>query len=249
MNRKALSNQIFMATSINTAGKSAGNSSRRNLSFYDATIGKKAVMAVTGVILFGFVLVHLVGNLQIFLPPDAKGIFKIDEYGKFLHSMPAVLWGARSVLIAAVMLHIWSSISLARMQRRARPTAYVKKNNAHSSYASRTMMLSGPIVACFIIYHLLHFTGGQVHPNYIETAVHHNVIRGLQEWPAAIFYIVAMMLLGTHLYHGLWSMLQSLGVSHPSYTPMLKASAKVFAFLIVVGNISIPISILLGIVK
>ena len=108
-----------MVTSINTAGNSAGKSIRRDLSFYDATIGKKAVMAVTGVMLFGFVLVHLVGNLQIFLPPDAKGIFKIDEYGKFLHSMPAALWGARSVLLVAVMLHIWSSISLARLQRRA----------------------------------------------------------------------------------------------------------------------------------
>ena len=230
-----------MATSFHSA--------QRAVRLYESSIGKKAVMAITGVVLFGFVLAHLVGNLQIYIPADANGVYKIDEYAKLLHSMPAVLWAARLTLLSSLILHIWSSISLARTQNRARPSGYVKKDNAHSSYASRTMMISGPIIAAFVIYHLLHFTGGQVHPDYREMSVHHNVVRGFQQIPASLFYILAMTLLGFHLNHGLWSLFQSLGVSHPRYTPYLKGFAKVFSFLIVAGNISMPLSILLGLVK
>lgn len=230
-----------MATSINSV--------ERAVRLYDSTIGKKAVMAVTGVVLFGFVLAHLVGNLQIFIPANSNGLYKIDEYAKMLHSMPAVLWAARLTLLTSVILHIWSSIALARTQNRARPVGYAKKDNAHSSYASRTMMLSGPIIAVFIIYHLLHFTGGQVHPDYQEMSVHQNVVRGFQQIPASLFYILAMTLLGFHLNHGLWSLFQSLGISHPRYTPYLKGFAQVFSFLIVAGNISMPLAILFGLVK
>ena len=222
---------------------------QKTAQFYDSTIGKKAVMAITGLMLFGFVLVHLLGNLQLYLPLDATGRYPIDKYAEALHHLGGLLWLARGVLLVAVILHIWSSIALARTQVKARPTAYAKKNNAHSSYASRTMWISGPIVLCFLIYHLLHFTGGQVHPDFQPGNVYHNVVSGFQQWPASLFYIVGMLLLGGHLEHGFWSLFQSLGVSHPRYTPLLKIAGKVFATVIVLGNISMPVSVLLGIVK
>lgn len=222
---------------------------QRTARFYDSTIGKKAVMAITGLMLFGFVFIHLLGNLQLFLPLDASGRYPIDIYAEKLQHLGGLLWIARGILLGAVILHIWSSISLVRTQMKARPTGYSKKDNAHSSYASRTMWISGPIIACFLIYHLLHFTGGQVHPDFQPGNVYHNVVRGFQQWPAALFYIVGMLLLGGHLEHGFWSLFQSLGVSHPRYTPILKMGAKAFATLIVVGNISMPVSVLLGIVK
>ena len=224
------------------------NSVEHSLRFYDATIGKKVVMAATGIVLFGFVAGHLLGNLQIYLPADADGVYKLDTYAAFLHGNPGLLWGTRVVLFISVLLHIWTSISLAQGQRKARPVQYVKKDDAHSSYASRTMQLSGPIIALFILYHLLHFTGGQAHPHFTES-VRQNVVTGFQEWPASLAYMCAITLLGLHLNHGLWSLFQTLGVSHPRYTPMLKTFAAVFSFLIVAGNISIPVSILLGLVK
>jgi succinate dehydrogenase / fumarate reductase cytochrome b subunit len=217
--------------------------------FYDAPIGKKAVMAVTGVILFGFVLVHMLGNLQIFLPADASGIYAIDKYGEALRAVPELLWLARLVLLTAVGLHIISSIQLARMKLNARSVSYVKKDNIASSYASRTMYWSGPIVLVFIIYHLLHFTTGTVHPQFQSLHVHDNVVRGFQQIPVSLFYILAMVLLGMHLNHGIWSMFQSLGIAHPKYTPKFKLAAQLFSTLIVVGNCSIPVAVMLGLVK
>ena len=229
-----------MATSLNSV--------ENGVRFYGTTIGKKVVMAATGVVLFGFIVAHLLGNLQIFLPADADGTFKLDAYAKFLHSNPGLLWGARTVLLAAVILHIWSSIALAQVQRKARPIQYAKKDNSHSSYASRTMLLSGPIIALFIVYHLLHFTGGQMHPDFSES-VRRNVVIGFQDWAASSVYIVAISLLCMHLNHGLWSLFQTLGISHPRYTPLLKGFAILFSILIAAGNISIPVAILIGLVK
>ena len=215
----------------------------RAFRFYDASIGKKAVMAVTGVILFGFVVGHLIGNLQIF-----EGRQKLDAYSAFLHIEPALLWFVRIVLLASVILHIVASIQLTRLKQAARPVAYTRIDHSHSSYASRTMMWSGPIIAAFIVYHLLHFTFGVVHPNYRESHVFDNVVLGFQQIPVSVAYIVAMILLCMHLYHGLFSMFQSLGVSHPSYTPRIRRFAAAFAILIAIGNISIPVAVMTGLV-
>jgi succinate dehydrogenase / fumarate reductase, cytochrome b subunit len=214
--------------------------------FWQTTVGKKAVMAVTGVILFGFVVGHLLGNLQIYLPPE-----KINHYSAALKSLPALLWGARITLLVSVTLHIWSSFQLWLLQKAARPIGYVKKTSLASTYASRTMMWSGPIILAFIIFHLLHFTFGTVHPGgpFDEHNVYNNVVTGFQVWPVSAFYIIAMIMLCYHLYHGLWSMFQSLGISHPVYTPWLKLFAKVFAILIAAGNISIPLAVLAGFIK
>jgi succinate dehydrogenase / fumarate reductase, cytochrome b subunit len=165
--------------------------------------------------------------------------------------VPSLLWSTRIILLIAVVLHIWSSFELWLLQREARPIKYVKKTNIHSTYASRTMAWSGPIILAFVIWHLLQFTFGAVHPDapFSETNVYNNVVLGFQVWPVSLFYIIAMIMLCYHLYHGLWSMFQSLGFSHPVYTPWIKVLAKVVAILIAIGYISIPVSVLAGLIK
>ncbi len=224
----------------------AANLPAPSLHFWQTTVGKKAIMAVTGFMLFGFICGHLLGNLQIFLPPE-----HINHYAATLKSLPALLWGTRITLLIAVGLHIWSSFELWLLQRAARPIGYIKKANLNSTYASRTMLWSGPIILAFLIFHLLHFTFGTIHPGgpFDEHNVYNNVVTGFQYWPVSLFYIIAMVLLCYHLYHGLWSMFQSLGFSHPVYTPWLQRFAKLFAILIAAGNISIPVSVLLGLIK
>jgi succinate dehydrogenase / fumarate reductase cytochrome b subunit len=229
----------------------AVNPMQRVVRFYEAPIGKKAVMAITGVILFGYVLAHLIGNLQIYSPnPD-----QINHYAAFLHnpSNAAFLWSARVVLLIAVILHITAAVQLWRLAQAARPVAYVKKDEAATSYASRTMRWSGVIVAAFVIFHVLHLTVGavvpiqEIGPN--EPDVRANVISGFQNPAISGFYILAMILLCMHLYHGLWSMFQSLGFSHPRYTPKLKKGAATFAILIAIGNCSIPIAVMTGFLR
>ncbi|HYK36406.1 succinate dehydrogenase cytochrome b subunit [Alloacidobacterium sp.] len=214
--------------------------------FWDSTNGKKAVMAVTGAILFLFVIGHLAGNLQIF-----EGREKLNAYGHFLHSIGEVLWIVRVILIVAVVLHITATVQLALRKKRARPVGYSRREAIASSYASRTMYWSGPIVLAFVIFHLLQFTAGYIHPEsqFIEGDVYRNVVAGFQVWWVSAWYIFSLCLLGLHLRHGIWSMFQSVGFNHPKHTPQLKSAALIIAVLIVLGYISIPISVLLGIVK
>jgi succinate dehydrogenase / fumarate reductase cytochrome b subunit len=225
----------------------------RAVSFWTAPIGKKVAMAATGVLLFGYVVGHLVGNLQIYSANPEQ----INLYAAFLHkpSNAGLLWGARLVLLAAVGIHIVASVQLWNLKREARPAPYVKKEDVAASYASRTMMWSGPIVGAFVVFHILHLTVGAVPGLPLrEITEHHpdvrsNLVNGFLNPAVSGFYILAMILLCLHLYHGLWSMFQSLGVSHPRYTPGLRKFAAVTAILICLGNISIPISILLGLVR
>lgn len=225
------------------------NELNRSIGFYQSTIGKKVVMAVTGVILFGYVLGHLIGNLQIYSPDPEQ----INNYAKFLHSHGLLLWVVRCGLLASVGLHITASVQLWLLKRAARPEAYVKKDDVPASYAARTMIWSGPIIAAFVIFHVLHLTTGSVLPLHTlaggEMDVRSNVIDGFSHAPVAIFYIVAMALLCMHLYHGLWSMFQSLGINHPRYTPILKKFAAAFAWFVAIGNISIPVMVMLGVLR
>ena len=215
-------------------------------SFWQSTNGKKVVMAVTGCILFLFVIGHLAGNLQVF-----EGPAKLNAYGQLLHSLGELLWPIRIVLLLCVGLHITATVQLALRNKKARPVSYASKKAINSSYASRTMYWSGPIVLAFVIFHLLHLTAGYIQPGaaYIEGDVYHNVVSGFQVWWVSVWYIIAVSLLGFHLSHGLWSMFQSLGASHPRHTPLLKKAAFVIALLITLGYISIPLSVLLGFVK
>src|SRR5580692_8805820 len=192
--------------------------------FYSSTVGKKAAMAVSGCILFLFVVGHLIGNLQIYEGPDA-----LNRYAVLLRTEPPLLWAVRIVLLAMVLLHIWSSVQLAARNISARPEGYGKKKAVGSSYASRTMYWSGPIILAFIIYHLLDFTFGVVNPAFQEGNVYANVVASFQLPQVSAFYVIAMILLCLHLYHGLWSMLQSLGVPQAGYRPALRRGAAAIA--------------------
>jgi succinate dehydrogenase / fumarate reductase, cytochrome b subunit len=212
--------------------------------FWDSTNGKKAVMAVSGVVLFLFVLGHMLGNLQFF-----EGPRQFNNYAVLLRTLPEALWGVRIVLLIMVVLHILAAVQLTFRKRQARPVGYAKRQNTVSTYASRTMYWSGPILLVFIIYHLLDFTLGTVNPNYVEGDVYHNVIASFSNPVISIWYIFSMVLLGLHLRHGIWSMLQSLGLSHPPHTELLKKAALVFAIVIFVGFVSIPLSVMTGLVR
>jgi succinate dehydrogenase / fumarate reductase cytochrome b subunit len=228
----------------------AVNPIERAARFYDAPIGKKAVMAVTGVMLVGYVVAHMLGNLQIY----SANRDQINAYAAFLHNPnnAVALWGARTVLLAAVILHIIAAVQLWLQNRAARPVGYFKKDDVPSSYAARTMIWSGPIVAAFVIFHVLHLTMGAVLPlhdvggNSITPDVRYNVISGFQNYAVSGFYIFAMILLCMHLYHGMWSMCQSLGISHPRYTRKLKWASAILAIVIAIGNCSIPIAVMTG---
>jgi len=218
----------------------------RVVSFWHSTTGKKIVMAVTGAILFLFVIGHMLGNLQVF-----EGPAKINAYGHFLHSLGEILWAERIGLLAAVVLHITATVQLALRNKKARPVGYSRREAINSSYAARTMYWSGPIVLAFVIFHLLHLTAGMIAPGaaFIEGDVYHNVVSGFQVWWVSVWYIFAVSLLGVHLSHGIWSMFQSVGINHPRFTPLMKTAAVWIAVIIVLGYISIPISVLLGLVK
>lgn len=197
-------------------------------------------MAVTGIIGFGFVIIHMLGNLQVFLGPE-----KLDDYAKLLKSSQAVLWGSRSVLILAVGLHILAAFQLANMSEDARPVAYQVWKPKKSTYASRTMRWTGPILLLFIIYHLLHFTVGwqQLNLPFTEGAVYANVVAGFKLWYVSAFYVAAMLALSLHLYHGVWSLFQSIGLNHPRYNSTIRVIATVGTIVVVVGNISIPVAV------
>ncbi len=217
------------------------------LRFYSSSLGMKIVMAATGVILFGFIVGHLIGNLQIFAGPEV-----LDSYARFLKEKPEVIWTARVTLLASVGLHILTAMQLTIRNCSARPVAYRLHKYDEASYAARTMVWSGPIIGLFVIYHLLHFTVGIVHPSqpdFRAEAVYANVVSGFQQWPVALFYILAVLSLGLHIAHGVSSMFQSIGVHHPKYEPLIRRSAVVLSSVIVAGYVSIPIAVLIGVVR
>jgi succinate dehydrogenase cytochrome b subunit len=217
-------------------------------SFLRSSLGLKIVMAWTGLILFGFVIAHMIGNLQVYL-----GLEAMDEYAVFLRSLlhGTGLWIARAVLLVAVGLHIWSAWRLTLMNNAARPVGYREVERRESTYASRTMRWSGVILLLFIVYHLLHFTFGArvVHPHFVPGAVYHNFVTGFQSPLVSGFYILAMLSLGLHLYHGAWSFMQTLGLSHPRYDHLRHAFATLVTVVVVAGNISFPVAVLTGLLR
>ncbi len=220
----------------------------RKYGFYELAIGKKAVMAVTGVILVLYVIGHLAGNLQIY-----GGREMINRYAHFLHASEALLWAARAVLLTAVGLHILAAFQLWLLKRRARPVQYYKKDDVPFAYAARTMVWSGPIIAAFVAFHILHLTVGDIPGLPLQAMaggydVYHNIVVGFRHWEVSAAYIVAIVFLTLHMYHGIWSMFQSVGFSHPRYTPGLKRFSQVFSILLGAGYISIPVSVMLGVI-
>ena len=209
--------------------------------FYRATIGKKIVMAVTGIILVGWIIGHVLGNLLVFRGPAA-----LNEYAALLKSNMTLLWAMRAGLLLAVVLHITAAAQLVRQQASSRPVGYVKQVPQESTFASRTIRWGGVILLVFVVYHLLHFTTGTLHPAFSHTDVYGNMLRGLSvPWVAAI-YLVAVAALGLHLYHGIWSVFQTLGISQPSLTGVRRHLAIGIAALVYLGFTAIPVAILLG---
>jgi succinate dehydrogenase / fumarate reductase cytochrome b subunit len=212
--------------------------------FWDSTVGKKVVMAVTGAIGLGYLVAHMSGNLLVF-----KGAAAIDAYGAFLKSNLGLLWTMRTVLLVAVVLHIIAAYQLASTSLKSRPVAYKRWRAVGSDSASRTMRWTGSIVGIFIVYHLLHFTLGAVHPDFHEGQVYRNVTTGFRVWYVSAFYIVAMLALVLHLYHGAWSMFQSVGLNHPKYNRLIRTVATIVTVVVVIGFISIPVAVLLGLIS
>jgi succinate dehydrogenase / fumarate reductase, cytochrome b subunit len=211
--------------------------------FYSTSVGKKVVMAVTGVIAFGFVLIHMIGNMQIYIGASA-----INRYSRFLHSLGGGLWAFRIILAAVAVVHIIAATQVTLQSMNARPERYAKHRFRETTYAARTMWWGGPIIALFIIYHLMHLTFGTLHPMFSDN-VYNNLVFGFQApWVSAV-YILANVLLGLHLSHGLWSMFQSVGLNHPKWNRLRNGFAILFGFGIAACNISIPVSILAGIVR
>ncbi len=220
-------------------------------SFYRSALGKKAVMAVTGVFVFAWVFGHMVGNAKLYL-----GAQHYNEYAQWLRTMgaPAVphsvgLWVVRILLIAALWFHIQAATQLTLMSWASRPTDYRDRDYVVASYASRTMRWGGVLILLFIIYHLAHLTWGlHVAPqSFIEGDPYHNVVAGFQIWWVSAFYIIANVALGFHLFHGLWAMFNSVGLNHQRFNPWKKYFATAFAIIVAGVNVSFPVAVLMGI--
>ncbi len=226
--------------------------------FYGTTVGKKWVMAITGIILMGFVLFHMIGNLKMYLPA-VDGVPDLDIYGEWLRALlvpflphHAALWIMRVGLILAGVLHIEAMISLTRKSPDSLPGRYEHKPEYQSvTYAARTMRFTGPLVLAFIIFHLADLTWGlgSANPDFIHGEIQHNVIASLSRGGAAAFYIAANLALGFHLYHGAWSIFQSLGLNNPRFNDLRRRFAQAFTAIIVLGNLSFPIAVITGLVK
>ena len=214
----------------------------RAQAFWSSSAGKKAVMAITGVILVAYLVTHVLANLLVFQGPD-----QINRYAALLHSTGAALWSARIVLLVAAVLHIVAAVQLAARRQAARPDGYAAGRKPQvSTLASRTIRWGGALLLVFIVYHLLHFTTGTVHPQFIELNPYHNVATGFTNPLVIVFYLVAMAALGWHLYHGVWSSGRSLGVSPPSPDPLRRRLAAVLALLMWIGFSAIVVAAALG---
>ncbi|MFB3069435.1 MAG: succinate dehydrogenase cytochrome b subunit [Gemmatimonadales bacterium] len=223
---------------------------RRVLQLYRSSVGKKMVMAVTGLMFFGYVVGHLAGNLKVF-----TGREKFNAYAEFLREVGApvfghseLLWIARGVLLVALVLHITASIQLWQMARAARPVKYQRPVHLEDTYASRTMRWGGVIIFAFIVYHLMHLTWGNAHPSFVPGDAYRNLVSGFQSIGVSVAYMIAVSAVGFHLYHGIWSSLQTLGLNQDRHDRWRRLSAVVAAA-IVIGNISIPVAVLTGIIR
>ena len=223
------------------------------LDLYSTSVGKKYVMAITGIIGLGFVFSHMVGNLKMFLGPE-----DFDHYAEFLRELlvpiaprTVVLWLMRLMLIGAILLHLHAAYSLTVMNRKARPVKYQSERDyVAANFASRTMRWTGVIFLVFLVWHLLDLTAGTLNgADFKRGSVYFNVDNSLSRWPVALLYIVGNLALGVHLFHGVWSLFQSMGWSNPRFKKWRRAIAAGFAGLIVIGNLSFPIAVLAGIVE
>ncbi|MFV1988543.1 MAG: succinate dehydrogenase cytochrome b subunit [Gemmatimonadota bacterium] len=222
--------------------------------FYHSGVGKKAIVAVTGAIMLAFLVGHVVGNLKVFLPDPEPGVADIDAYAEFLRAVGepafprgAILWIVRAVLLAAVLLHVIGVVQLARRNRVARPVGYRETRYVRASLSARWMMLSGLLVLGFIVFHILHFTTGTVDPaSFRPGGVYANLYAAFSRWPFVALYVVGMGFLALHLYHGAWSMFQTLGLDNPDRNRAFRGLALVLALGLFVGFTAVPVSFAVG---
>jgi succinate dehydrogenase / fumarate reductase cytochrome b subunit len=253
-----------MAQIVNQRGPVSGTASapsarKRRLflvDFYSTAVGKKYVMAITGIGLMGFVLFHMIGNLKMYFGPA-----DYDAYAEWLKKLlypiapeEYVLWGLRGGLLVMLVLHLHAAYSLTVLNRRARPVRYQSSRDYQiANFASRSMRWTGIVVFAFIVWHLLDLTFGVVNEigadgEFVRANVYDNVVRSFERVPVSIFYIIANILLGIHLFHGAWSIFQSMGWNNPRFNKWRRAFATGFAAVIVVGNVSFPVAVMAGIV-
>jgi succinate dehydrogenase / fumarate reductase, cytochrome b subunit len=205
---------------------------------WESSVGKKAVMAVTGLVLVAYLITHVLANLLVFDGPD-----RINRYAALLHGTGGALWGARLILLVAAILHIVAAVQLTVRSRAARPQKYAGGRDPQvSTLAARTILWGGALILVFLVYHILHFTTGTAHPDFIELNPYHNVTTGFGNPWVTAFYLVAMLALGLHLYHGVWSSGRSLGVSQPSPRPLHRGLALLLAGLIWLGFTAIVLA-------
>jgi len=223
----------------------------RLIALWDTVIGKKVVMAITGAVLILFVIAHMIGNLKIFAGSNA-----IDTYASFLREAGTpglgygqLLWGVRIVLLVCVVLHIGAAVQLTQMNRAARPIGYGVKRDIETTWAARTMRWGGMLLVAFVIFHLLHLTGGVVgfrSGQFKDLAVYQNVLAAFAVWPVAVFYVIAMGALCLHLSHGLWSMLQTLGWNTARNEAKLRTLSRFMAIVLFAGFASVPVAVMVG---
>lgn len=225
--------------------------------FYRSAVGKKWVMGLTGLAMLGFLVAHLIGNLKVYLGREADGEFAIDSYAHALRTllhpiMPneVVLWILRIGLILALVFHVHAAATLTILNKKSRPVGYQSpRDYVAVNFASRSMRYTGIIVFGYIIFHILDLTTGTANPKFVEGHVHANMIASMQRWPVAIVYIICNIAVAVHLYHGTWSMFQSMGFNNPTYNAARRVFAGAVSGLIGVGNVLFPILIVTRVVK
>ena len=239
--------------SVATVAKAPARKFSKNplVAFYQSSVGKKLVVAGTAVLLVLYVFGHLLGNLQIYLGPD-----RINIYAKFLHDLGPLLWVVRIILLAAFVTHITATLELGRENQLAKPQKYAVTGYKRSTMASRTMIVSGLIVLCFLIYHLLQFTLEVTDPRFhdlYDSVGRHDVYRmlilGFGNPLVSLFYVLGLFLLANHLSHGLASMAQTLGINNRRVAGVVSMGGQTLAWLVFAGYVSIPVTILLGIIR
>ena len=208
-------------------------------------MGKKVIMAATGLVMVAYLITHVLANLLVFQGPT-----KINAYSAFLHGTGGALWGARLVLFVALVLHIVAAVQLAERRQDARPVGYAAGREPQvSTFAARTIRWGGALILAFLVYHILHFTVGTAHPDFIEGNPYHNVATGFHNPIVVAVYLIAMAAVGLHLYHGIWSSGRSLGMSPPSPRPLRRTIAVALALLIWLGFTAIPLAVYSGVVR
>jgi succinate dehydrogenase / fumarate reductase cytochrome b subunit len=245
-----------------TAVKRRGKRKPFLLDLYSTAVGKKYVMAITGIIGIGYIVAHMLGNLKMYLGAvehNGEQAYDIDLYGEYLRELLVpiaprtyVLWGMRLVLIGALLLHLHAAYSLTVLNRRARPVKYQSPRDYQvANFASRTMRWTGIIVVLFLFWHLADLTWGWefANPEFRRGETYRNIDNSLSRWPVALLYVVANIALGIHLFHGIWSLFQSIGWNSPRFNAWRRHLATGIATAVVVGNVSFPIMVLAGVVE